>query len=158
MLRVIKIATMVSLLMVCQVMAQENNAVSGAVSPTATTGEKASQPKAALQEASVLKVVDAAIATGVENRSPVGAASAFSATVGKLYCFTKIVGAKQPTEIKHVWFYNNTEVTSITLPVKAITWRTFSNKIVPAYMKGAWKVEVQSADGNVLKTIEFKVE
>lgn len=158
MLRVIKIATMVSLLMVCQVMAQENNAVSGAASPTATTGEKASQPKAALQEASALKVVDAAIATGVENRSPVGAASTFSATVGKLYCFTKIVGAKQPTEIKHVWFYNNTEVTSITLPVKAITWRTFSNKIVPAYMKGAWKVEVQSADGNVLKTIEFKVE
>jgi Protein of unknown function (DUF2914) len=158
MLRVIKIATMVSLLMVCQAMAQESNTATGAASPTNTSVEKASQPKAVMQEAPVLKVVEAAIATGVENRTPVGAASTFTATIGKLYCFTKVVGAKQPTEIKHVWFFNNTEVTSITLPVKAVTWRTFSNKTIPPYMKGDWKVEVQSSDGKVLKAVDFKVE
>lgn len=158
MLRVMRMVMVVSLLMACQAMAEENNTAAGAASPTTTTVEKASQPKAAMQEASALKVVDAVIATGVENRAPLGAASTFSATVGKLYCFTKVVGAKQPTEIKHVWFFNNTEVTSITLPVKAVTWRTFSNKSIPPYMKGDWKVEVQSSDGNILKSIDFKVE
>ena len=157
MLKVVRMMTVALLLTTGLAVAQENSGAAKAVSPT-TTSNSVSQPKAAMQKAPALKVVDAVIATGVENRTPVGASDTFSPTVGKLYCFTRIVGAKEPTEIKHVWFFDNKEVASIILSVKSMSWRTFSNKLVLPSMKGDWKVEVQSSDGSVLKTIDFKVE
>lgn len=147
------------LLMAGQALAQEAATGANGAPPTPTTaGGQVTQTKAAEQQAPSLKIVDAVIATGVENRAPVGAADTFSPTVGKLYCFTKVVGAKQPTEIKHVWFFDNKEVTSVTLPVKAISWRTFSAKTIPQDAKGEWRVEIQSTDGNILKTLSFKVQ
>ena len=52
-----------------------------------------------------MTVLDAVLATGVENRQPVGAASSFSPDVGKVVAFTRVVGAGADGAVTHVWYY-----------------------------------------------------
>ena len=110
------------------------------------------------EAAGSLEVTDAAICEDVVDRAPVGASTSFSATVGKLYCFTKIVGAQTPTTVTHVWYFGETEKARIELKVGAASWRTKSSKIIRAHETGSWHVDVLDADGNVLRTLQFYVE
>jgi hypothetical protein len=96
--------------------------------------------------------------TGVEDREPVGADTAFADTVGQVYCFTKISGAEDETTVSHVWYLNGEEKASVDLSVKGKTWRTWSSKRIPKEWNGTWKVEVKSAEGNVLRSKEFVVQ
>src|SRR5210317_2171933 len=59
-----------------------------------------------------------AICRDVVNRTPLGSGSVFTVSVGKLICFTKVVGAQTETKITHNWFRNGKLKASITLPVK----------------------------------------
>jgi hypothetical protein len=95
--------------------------------------------------------------TGVQDREPVGADTAFADTVGEVYCFTQISGADEPTTVSHVWYLNGEEKASVELSVGGQKWRTWSSKRIPAEWDGAWKVEVKSADGSVLMSKEFVV-
>ena len=110
------------------------------------------------EAAGSLEVTDAAICEKVVDRAPVGANTSFSATVGKLYCFTKIVGAQTPTTVTHVWYFGETEKARIELKVGAASWRTNSSKKIRAHETGSWHVDVLDADGNVLRTLQFYVE
>ena len=110
------------------------------------------------QEEEGLKVEDAAICTAVKDRAPEGAGTSFPADVGKLYCFTKIVGAKEETKVKHVWYQGDNELATVELKVGVGSWRTNSSKNIEATRKGAWKVEVQDAGGKVLETLNFTIE
>ena len=108
--------------------------------------------------AAELKVENAAICTGVKDRAPEGAAEKFPATAGKLYCFTKIVGGAEGTVIKHVWFHGEEKLDAVELKVGAASWRTWSAKTIDPKLTGAWKVEVQDAEGKVLSTLNFTIE
>ncbi len=55
------------------------------------------------QEAIELDVDVAAICTSVVEREPVGTGISFPASVGELFCFTRILGAQTPTQIIHVF-------------------------------------------------------
>ena len=105
-----------------------------------------------------LKIADAVICEDVVDRAPVGANTSFSATIGKLYCFTKVVGAQTPTTVTHVWYFGETERARIELKVGAASWRTKSSKIIHAHETGSWHVDVLDADGNVLRTLRFSME
>lgn len=96
--------------------------------------------------------------TGVEDRKPVGADTAFADTIGQVYCFTTISGAEDETTVSHVWYLNDEEKASVDLSVKGKTWRTWSSKRIPPEWDGTWKVEVKSAEGNVLMSKEFVVQ
>lgn len=96
--------------------------------------------------------------TGVENREPVGADTAFADTVGQVYCFTQISGAEDQTTISQVWYLNDEEKASVNLSVKGKTWRTWSSKRIPKEWDGTWRVEVKSASGNVLMSKEFVIQ
>jgi hypothetical protein len=67
------------------------------------------------------------------------------------------LGAEGVTEITHVWYFANEERAKITLPVRSPSWRTFSSKKIRPHEVGQWFVDVVSADGQVLQTIQFKV-
>jgi hypothetical protein len=110
------------------------------------------------EAAGSLEVTDAAVCEKVVDRAPVGANTSFSATVGKLYCFTKIIGAQTPTTVTHVWYFGETEKARIELKVGAASWRTKSSKKIRAHMIGAWHVDVLDADGNVLRTLQFYLD
>ncbi len=110
------------------------------------------------QQAPEISVEDIQICTSIENRTPVGVNTSFSGDVEKLYCFTKLVSNQDEASIFHVWLYNNRVMARIPLPVKAKIWRTWSSKkILPAW-KGKWRVDIESADGNLLGSKEFEIE
>ena len=109
------------------------------------------------QEAPSLEVLEATICKEVLDRAPLDAGETFSASAGKLYCFTKIGGAESPTEVTHVWYFGTTERAQVTLPVGSVTWRTWSSKIIQPFDIGQWFVDVVDPDGKVLKTLQFKV-
>ena len=109
------------------------------------------------QMADKIEVAAAAICKDVVNREAVDVGTRFPNSVSRLYCFTKIVGATQPTEVVHVWSYGDVERARISLEVKSSDWRTYSSKAIQAHETGAWRVDVLDAAGNLLRTINFEV-
>jgi len=109
------------------------------------------------QQASALSVESAAICTGVANREAIDAGTSFSVSVGKLYCFSKIVDIQESTEIVHVWYYGETERARLSLGVNPPAWRTYSSKIIQAHEVGSWRVEILDASGNLLETAKFEL-
>jgi hypothetical protein len=115
------------------------------------------QEATTVQEPSNLQVEVATISKDVIDRAPVEAGSSFPASVGKLFCFTKITGALPPTHVTHVWSFDGTERARVELEVNSASWRTYSSKIIENHEAGAWRVEVVDSAGNVLQTLNFAV-
>jgi len=102
-----------------------------------------------------LEVAEGVITTQVVDRSPVDTVESYPANVGKLYCFTRIVGARDDTTVTHVWYHGEDEVARVNLRVASPNWRTWSAKTILPEWVGSWRVEVLDADGQVLGTIPF---
>ena len=111
----------------------------------------------AAEETPSAQVAQMAICRSVENREPLGAAESFDASVGKLYCFTNIVGAQTPIEITHAWYFGDTERAMVSLLVRSPNWRTYSSKNIMPQEVGQWRVDVIGPEGEVLKTQTFTV-
>ena len=114
-------------------------------------------PAAGAQESGKLEVVAAAISKNVVALEAVDVGNRFSNSTPRLYCFTKVVGASQPTEVVHVWSYSDVERARVSLDVKAASWRTYSSKAIQAHEIGAWRVDVLDTSGNLLETINFEI-
>jgi len=96
------------------------------------------------------------VCTGVEERQPVGAGDMFSADVGELCLWSKILGAEGEISVTHVWYFQGEEMASIELPVRSASWRTWSRKtIVPEWI-GPWEVKVFDASGGLIGSVAFK--
>lgn len=108
--------------------------------------------------AAEVAVVEAALAAGVENRQPVGAATVFSANVGRVYAYTRLAGAAAEGAVTHVWYYAGEVKAQVKLTVGADDWRTWSSKTILPQWTGEWLVEVQGADGRVLASLSFRIE
>ncbi len=96
------------------------------------------------------------VCTAIQDNSCTGAASKFSADVGKLWGFSQV--SNVPDKIVHVWFYRDRELGRIELPVKAAHWRTWSNITVTKNLVGPWHLEARDAAGKVLATYNFTIE
>jgi hypothetical protein len=108
--------------------------------------------KAASQDLKVEKIV---VATSVENREPVGENTEFEASVGTVYCWTKITASTTPATIKHVWYLDDKKVFEIPLEINFASTRTWSSKTVRT---GNCKVEVTDDAGTVLASVTFTVK
>ena len=102
-----------------------------------------------------LKVEKAVAATSVENREPVGEGTEFEASVGTVYCWTKILAQTTPATIKHVWYVGEQKVFEKALEIKYPSTRTWSAKSVKA---GNWRVDVTDDAGTVLASVSFTVK
>ena len=149
-------AMFIGLQAVCLAQESSGQAQQPAMQTQEPTGEM-QQPAMQAQETAELVVSVAAICKDVIDHEPVDSGTSFPATVGKLYCFTKITGAQSPTQVTHVWLFDGTERARVDLAVGAASWRTFSSKIIQEHELGAWRVDVLDPEGNVLKTLEFAV-
>ncbi len=105
-----------------------------------------------------LQVDRAVAARGVESREPVGEASSFPADVGRVFLFSRIVGAQEETAVYHVWRPGPTERAKVRLSVRSNSWRTWSSKQIAPRWTGPWTVEVQDELGNVLESVSFVIE
>lgn len=105
-----------------------------------------------------LSVAESSITTAIENQQPVDQISTYPADFGKLYCFTRIVGATSDTSVTHVWLFQGHEMARVTLPVGSKNWRTNSSKRFLPQWAGEWQVRVLDAEGNELASIPFVLE
>ncbi|NIM58510.1 MAG: DUF2914 domain-containing protein [Candidatus Aminicenantes bacterium] len=109
------------------------------------------------QEAEAVEVAEAVVCKDVVDREPIDVGDSFEVTVGKLFCFTKIVGAQEEIEIAHVWYYGDVERARVNLSVRAASWRTWSSKIIQEHEIGDWHVDIIGPDDEVLETVEFEI-
>ena len=103
------------------------------------------------------KIIRGVMSKGIKNREPVGESKIFSASADKIYCFTEISSDVIPTNIVHLWLYNNNIMAEIPLSVNANNWRTYSSKIISPSWAGSWKVEIYSEKGKLISSIPFEV-
>jgi len=106
---------------------------------------------------SSLKVTQFVMCEGLENRQPVGISNSFSASIARVYCYTKIVGAPQVTTITHTWYYKNTIKAQVKLSVQPGTWRTWSAKNMIPDWKGQWRVDASDAAGFIIGSVKFQL-
>jgi len=109
------------------------------------------------QDLSILSVEYGAVCEDVVNREVVSASSSFPSGIERLYCFTKIFGAKEPSVITHVWYYGDKEQARVELAVNSSSWRTYSSKSIAPEKTGTWHVDVVDAEGRVLETYRFDI-
>jgi hypothetical protein len=102
-------------------------------------------------------VENAALCTGVEDHEPIGSASSFSADVGKVYLWTKILSDEIPSDIKHVWYYGDEKIADVPLNIKYKSTRTYSYKTIMPEWMGDWHVEVVDSEEKVLKKLDFTI-
>lgn len=104
-----------------------------------------------------LSIAEGTITTQVVDRAPVDELESYPAQMGRLYCFTKIVGATEDTEVTHVWLYQDKEMARVTLSVRSAAWRTYSSKKILPEWAGEWKVQVLDGAGQEIGVIPFKL-
>ena len=96
------------------------------------------------------------IGTGIENRELVGPGESFQLSVGKLYCFSRVLNATG-SEIEHVWYKGDAEVARVKLMVAGSPWRTYSSKNLGEDGAGDWRCEVVH-NGSVIQSARFTVQ
>ena len=109
------------------------------------------------QQAGNMNVATAVICKNIADRQPVEPGPSFSASVGKLYCYSKLTDIQNATNIVHVWYFGDTERARVTLSVNPPGWRTYSSKIIQAHETGRWHVKILDASENLLKDVEFEI-
>jgi len=126
---------------------------------TASFSAAQSEPQeAALESAPAFSISRFLIAASIENREPAGVVNAFSASTEKVYCFLEAGNIAEDTKVRFVWYHGDKNVAEVELMLgKGPKWRTYASKKLGG-LTGAWKVELQDADGNVLNTAAFTVE
>jgi hypothetical protein len=109
--------------------------------------------------AGTMQVESSAIGEDVVNHEIVREEGSFAATVGKIYCLSKIANIENPTEVVHAWYYGNEERARVRvkLNVSPPAWRTYSSKIIRVHEIGFWRVEILDTDGNLLATERFQI-
>ncbi len=105
-----------------------------------------------------LHVDRAVTALAVQSREPVGEGTWFPANVGRVFLFSRIVGAQQERAVYHVWRHGSIERAKVRLPVRSGSWRTWSSKQIMRGWTGPWTVEVQNELGKVLTSVSFVIE
>lgn len=135
--------------------AAESPAAKPAEQPAAQSAEK---PQTAPAEQSGLQIQDAVVCQDVVNREPVGKSDVFAKDVARIYCFSRVIGASQQTQITHNWYYKGTLKASVKLPVRSDNWRTWSSKSIDPTWTGEWMVEILSDQGTPLESIIFYVQ
>jgi len=104
-----------------------------------------------------IRVEEMVFCAGVKDRQPAGVDTVFANTVERIYCLTKIVGAKDTTSVAHVWYRGDKEMARVKLPVKSASWRTWSSKRIWEKWTGTWRVDVVGEDGKVVGSKGFAV-
>jgi len=107
--------------------------------------------------ASAVITVEAEICTAIEERQPTGTAVSFPADIGKVYLWSKVLGAQDSTTVNHVWYYKDEQMATVELPVKSSSWRTWSSKSILPHWIGSWEVKILDTDGTELKSIPFQI-
>lgn len=110
------------------------------------------------QKAPAFSIERLAVATGIEDREPVGVAETIPADTEQVYCFIEARNISRDTTVKVVWVYQGEEVHQAELPLAAgPRWRTWAVKTLGG-LSGFWVVEISDEEGNFMDVVEFWVK
>ncbi len=106
-----------------------------------------------------IRITELAVTTKIARGNPIDLVRRISSSsVKSLYCFTRMTAPPgTDTTITHVWYNGDEKVGEYVLPVKGEKWRTYSKKNIQKGWSGEWRVEVLDSDGNLMKTIKFRM-
>lgn len=105
-----------------------------------------------------LTVVQSVICREVVDRMPVESGNMIPAGTDRVFCYTRIEGAQDETEITHNWYHEGNLKASVVLPVRTRSWRTWSSKALMPEWNGEWMVEVLAKDGTPLESLIFNLQ
>ncbi len=92
-----------------------------------------------------------------ERLTVIGPATEFPAATDRIFCLTRIVGAKTETQVTHIWYHEGKTKAKVILRVGSSNWRTYSAKRLLPSWTGHWEVKVLDENGEVLATASFEV-
>ena len=106
------------------------------------------------------EVTNAVVTTRIANRMPEvqTADNTFASTVERLFYFTKIEQAMEPTSILHEWYWQGALLATVELDVNSKAWRTWSSKRIMPHQTGRWTVISKRPDGSTAQTTSFSLE
>lgn len=106
-----------------------------------------------------LTVLKAHICANVEDRVPVGIATTFPSATQRVYVWSQVKAEEIPTEIRHIYYFNDKKISEVTLKIRSHLWRTWSYKTLPGGKhQGRWRVDIAAADGTVLEKLHFETK
>jgi hypothetical protein len=118
--------------------------------------DTSSQPPAATAAIALIK---ARVCTSVDDRMPVGAGDAFPWTARRIYVWSLVGAADPPARVHHIYYHGNNKVGDVVLTIGSAYWRTWSyQSLGEKRLQGAWRVDIASDDGQVLRSLPFKVQ
>jgi hypothetical protein len=135
-----------------------------AAEPPKSLGDAVAQAKNGrvdytLSEDARFGLVALAVASGLEERKPIGTSESFGLSAGTLTGWAEVRNKDAETEVTMVWTRDGVE--RARTPVKVGTspgWRTWTRKRLGKRDAGAWQLEVLAADGDSLGKLSFEVK
>jgi cytoskeletal protein RodZ len=139
------------------------------VSPAPDQASRAAPSKAAgdpvfadeppkLAAADDITLIKSRVCTAVEDRMPVGEGQAFPWTTPRVYVWSLVGAADPPAVIHHIYYHGKTKVGDVVLKIGSSHWRTWSfQSLGEKRLQGLWRVDIASDDGQVLRSLQFRV-
>ena len=98
------------------------------------------------------------ICRGIYKRNPIKPGVKFINNVDSLFCYTKISNSGNKQEIKHIWYFENKDVTTVSYNIKqSYNYRSWSKKTIYPNQIGNWRVDVVNKAGDILGTRDFTI-
>ena len=113
------------------------------------------EPAPSDTSAAALSTSTVVVCRDVQDRAPVEPGDSFSSDVGKLCCFSNVVGATSPVQVYHRWYVGDRMVLEIPISVKAASWRCWSRKTIAPSWTGSCRVDVVTEAGDVIGSAPF---
>ena len=105
-----------------------------------------------------LKLNEIMICRGIYKRNPIKPGIKFINNVDSLFCYTKISNSGSKQEVKHIWYFENKQVTTVSYNIKtSYNYRSWSKKTIYPNQTGKWRVDVVSKLGDILGSRDFTV-
>ena len=99
------------------------------------------------------------ICRGIYKRNPIKPGYEFLNNVDSLFCYTKISNTGPKQEIKHVWYFEDKEISSVVYNIKtSYNYRSWSRKTIYPKQIGNWRVDVVARNGNIIGTRNFSIK
>ena len=137
----------------------EENIISDVSSKKDSLKRSIIEEKNPIIQISTLKLNEIMICRGIYKRNPIKPGYKFINNVDSLFCYTKISNSGPKQEIKHVWFFEDEEISSVIYNIKtSYNYRSWSKKTIYPKQTGNWRVDVVDGNGNVLGTRDFSIK
>lgn len=106
-----------------------------------------------------LSVIKASVCSNIQNRMPAGVDTTFPPSIGRVYVWNQIEARRFPSKISHIYYFKGNRIDEISLDVRSANWRTWSAKSIPSHGgQGEWRVDITSADGDLLRRLHFEIK